>query len=103
MHRRETSCRKWQPIGRRGHWSEAGEPYVSLATVERFVPGVFCGKPAPFVHLTMCPGGKGGTVKSRKQAIAIGLSDAHAKGKKVPAKKKTDTKRKTATKRKKRV
>lgn len=33
------------------------------------------------------PGGKGGTVKSRKQAIAIGLSEARAKGKKVPKKK----------------
>lgn len=33
-------------------------------------------------------GGKGGTVKSRKQAIAIGLSEARKKGKKVPAKKK---------------
>jgi hypothetical protein len=33
------------------------------------------------------PGGKGGTVKSRKQAIAIGLSEARAKGKKVPRKK----------------
>lgn len=33
------------------------------------------------------PGGKGGTVKSRKQAIAIGLSEARAKGKKVPVKK----------------
>ena len=32
-------------------------------------------------------GGKGGTVKSRKQAIAIGLSEARAKGKKVPKKK----------------
>lgn len=32
------------------------------------------------------PGGKGGTVKSRKQAIAIGLSEARAKGKKVPRK-----------------
>jgi hypothetical protein len=28
----------------------------------------------------------GGTVKSRKQAIAIGLSEARKKGKKVPAK-----------------
>jgi len=53
------------------------------------------------------PGGKGGTVKSRKQAIAIGLSEARAEGKKVPAKKKksaarkkTGTKRKTAAKRK---
>jgi hypothetical protein len=31
-------------------------------------------------------GGKGGTVKSRKQAIAIGLSEARKKGAKVPAK-----------------
>jgi hypothetical protein len=33
-------------------------------------------------------GGKGGTVKSRKQAIAIGLSEAREKGAKVPKKKK---------------
>jgi hypothetical protein len=33
-------------------------------------------------------GGKGGAVKSRKQAIAIGLSEARKKGKKVPPKKK---------------
>lgn len=32
------------------------------------------------------PGGKGGKVKSRKQAIAIGLSKARKKGKKVPKK-----------------
>jgi hypothetical protein len=32
------------------------------------------------------PGGKGGTVKSRKQAIAIGLSEARQKGAKVPRK-----------------
>jgi hypothetical protein len=32
------------------------------------------------------PGGKGGTVKSRRQAIAIGLSEARREGKKVPAK-----------------
>jgi hypothetical protein len=31
-------------------------------------------------------GGKGGTVKSRKQDIAIGLSEARKKGAKVPAK-----------------
>ena len=31
-------------------------------------------------------GGKGGTVKSRKQAIAIGLSEAREKGAKVPKK-----------------
>ena len=32
-------------------------------------------------------GGKGGRVKSRKQAIAIGLSEARKKGAKVPKKK----------------
>ena len=31
-------------------------------------------------------GGKGGKVKSRRQAIAIGLSKARKKGKKVPRK-----------------
>jgi hypothetical protein len=34
------------------------------------------------------PGGKAGRVKSRKQAIAIGLSKARKQGKKVPIKKK---------------
>ena len=38
-------------------------------------------------------GGKGGKVKSRKQAIAIGLSEARKKGKKVPKRK--SAKRKT--------
>lgn len=33
-------------------------------------------------------GGKGGAVKSRKQAIAIGLSEARKEGKKVPKRKK---------------
>jgi hypothetical protein len=33
-------------------------------------------------------GGKGGSVKSRKQAIAIGLSEARKEGAKVPPKKK---------------
>ena len=46
-------------------------------------------------------GGKGGTVKSKKQAIAIALSEARKKGKKVPkpktAKKKV-AKKKTAKK-----
>jgi hypothetical protein len=32
-------------------------------------------------------GGKGGRVKSRKQAVAIGLSEARKKGAKVPRKK----------------
>ncbi|MBI5260591.1 MAG: hypothetical protein HY852_02090 [Bradyrhizobium sp.] len=41
-------------------------------------------------------GGRGGKVKSRKQAIAIGLSKARKKGKKVPPKK---TSKKRATKR----
>jgi hypothetical protein len=34
-------------------------------------------------------GGKGGKVKSRKQAVAIGLSEARRKGKKVPARRKS--------------
>ena len=41
------------------------------------------------------PGGKGGTVKSREQAVAIGLSQAREKGKKVPKRK--TAKRKTAS------
>ena len=39
-------------------------------------------------------GGKGGTVRSGKQAIAIGLSEARAKGKKVPKKKAAGRKKK---------
>jgi len=34
-------------------------------------------------------GGRGGKVKNRKQAIAIALSEARKKGKKVPKKKKS--------------
>jgi uncharacterized protein DUF6496 len=34
-------------------------------------------------------GGRGGKVKSRKQAIAIGLSEARKKGKKVPKKRRS--------------
>jgi hypothetical protein len=45
-------------------------------------------------------GGKGGTVKSRKQAIAIGLSEARAKGKKVPKKASKKTAKRKTTKRK---
>ena len=57
-------------------------------------------------------GGKGGTVKSRKQAIAIGLSEARKKGAKVPRKRtgakrgakrsgaKTSTRKRSASKRK---
>lgn len=35
---------------------------------------------------TLKSGGSGKTVKSRKQAVAIGLSEARKKGKKVPKK-----------------
>jgi hypothetical protein len=38
-------------------------------------------------------GGKGGKVKSREQAIAIGLSEAREKGAKVPPKKKRTKKK----------
>jgi hypothetical protein len=46
-------------------------------------------------------GGKGGKVTSRKQAIAIGLSEARKKGKKVPKKKKKSSSRKRKSSRKK--
>jgi hypothetical protein len=57
---------------------------------------------------TLKSGRSGRKVKSRKQAIAIGLSEARAKGKKVPKKaskrksasKKSSKKRKTSKKRK---
>jgi uncharacterized protein DUF6496 len=39
------------------------------------------------------PGGKGGKVKSRKQAIALGLSEARKEGAKVPKKKSSSSKR----------
>jgi hypothetical protein len=38
--------------------------------------------------------GSGGKVKSRKQAIAIGLSEAREKGAKVPRKRKSSSSRK---------
>lgn len=38
---------------------------------------------------TLKSGGSGKTVKSKKQAIAIGLSEARKKGKKVPKKRKS--------------
>lgn len=38
---------------------------------------------------TLKSGGSGKIVKSRKQAVAIGLSEARKKGKKVPKKKKS--------------
>lgn len=41
--------------------------------------------------------GKGGRVKSRKQAIAIGLSEAREKGAKVPSRK--SSRKRTAKKR----
>ena len=45
-------------------------------------------------------GRSGRTVKSRKQAIAIGLSEARKKGKKVPKKKKAARKKKSSRKNK---
>ena len=44
-------------------------------------------------------GGRGGTVKSRKQAIAIGLSEAREKGAKVPRKRSSSRKRSSGRKR----
>ena len=44
---------------------------------------------------TLKSGRSGRRVKSRKQAIAIGLSEARKKGKKVPPKKRKSKKRKS--------
>lgn len=44
---------------------------------------------------TLKSGRSGKTVKSRKQAIAIGLSEARKEGKKVPSKKSAKKSRKT--------
>jgi hypothetical protein len=48
--------------------------------------------------LTRGKGGAGGKVKSRKQAVAIGLSEARKKGAKVP-RKKSSSRKSTARKR----
>ena len=48
---------------------------------------------------TLRSGGSGKKVTSRKQAIAIGLSEARREGGKVPAKRKGKAKTKRATKR----
>lgn len=42
-------------------------------------------------------GGKGGKVKSRKQAIAIGLSEAREAGEKVPSKKSSSSRKKSSS------
>jgi hypothetical protein len=47
---------------------------------------------------TLKSGRSGKKVKSRKQAIAIGLSEARRKGKKVPKKKSSGSKRKSKRK-----
>jgi len=49
---------------------------------------------------TLKSGRSGKKVKSRKQAIAIGLSEDRKAGKKVPAKRKSKKSKKTKTKRK---
>jgi hypothetical protein len=49
---------------------------------------------------TLKSGGSGKKVTSRKQAIAIGLSEARQKGKKVPAKKKSSGSKKSSSSKK---
>jgi hypothetical protein len=49
---------------------------------------------------TLKSGRSGRTVKSRKQAIAIGLSEARRKGAKVPPRKRSGGRRRTASRRK---
>jgi hypothetical protein len=41
-------------------------------------------------------GGRGGKVKSRKQAIAIGLSEARKKGAKVPPRKRSSSRKRSS-------
>jgi uncharacterized protein DUF6496 len=48
---------------------------------------------------TLRSGSSGKKVKSRKQAIAIGLSEARRAGKKVPSKKKSSKKKSSSKKR----
>jgi hypothetical protein len=48
---------------------------------------------------TLKSGRSGRTVKSRKQAVAIGLSEARRKGGKVPPARKRSTRRRTARRR----
>ncbi len=52
---------------------------------------------------TLKSGRSGKTVKSRKQAIAIGLSEARKEGKKVPAKKSAKKSSKRTTKKSKKA
>ena len=49
---------------------------------------------------TLKSGGSGRTVKSRKQAIAIGLSEAREKGAKVPSKRKGGSRKRTGASKK---
>ena len=51
-----------------------------------------------FKHGTLKSGGSGKTVTSRKQAIAIGLSEAREEGDKVPARKTAPAKKAAAKK-----
>ena len=51
-----------------------------------------------FKHGTLKSGGSGKTVTSRKQAIAIGLSEARKEGDKVPARKTAPAKKAAAKK-----
>jgi hypothetical protein len=77
-------------VGKRGEGTLARYSKSAGKDVERAMDRRRKGK------LKSGKGGKGGTVKSRKQAIAIGLSEARKRGKKVPAKRKT--KKRTAKK-----
>ncbi|MDB5219532.1 MAG: hypothetical protein JWO86_7459 [Myxococcaceae bacterium] len=52
-------------------------------------------------HGSLRSGGSGKKVKSKKQAIAIGLSEARRAGKKVPAKKKSSSKKRSSSRKKK--
>lgn len=70
--------------------AEAAEFFHSEAAL--FFPTGFAANAA--IAATLPRRGEGGKVKSRKQAIAIGLSEARKEGKKVPKKKKGGGKKK---------
>jgi hypothetical protein len=70
--KKKSSSRK---LGRRKYGDAAGKSVESA--VRREKKG----------SLRSGKGGKGGAVKSRKQAVAIGLSEARKKGARVPKKK----------------
>jgi hypothetical protein len=79
------------PATRFGNWSDRKEEDVARKRKRKYSPGAGEEVKSEMHRYKRGKaksgrGGKGGKVKSRKQAIAIGLSKARKKGKKVPKK-----------------